>query len=366
MALFTPLRVGNITLQHRVALAPLTRFRATQKEHVPTDIVPTYYAQRAAAPGTLLITEATFIASQAGGYDYVPGIWNEDQIKGWSKVTAAVHEKKSFIFVQLWALGRAADPKILAENNHPYVSASATQLGDKEPTRELTKEEIKEYVELYAQAAENAVMAGFDGVEIHGANGYLIDQFLQTNSNHRTDEYGGSITNRTRFALEVVRAVSSRIGAAKTSIRLSPWSKFQGMKMPDPIPTFSSLISSLATDFPDLAYIHLTEPRVDGGNDKAPGDVNEQETNDVFRKIWAPRPFLNAGGHTRESALKDAEKYPSDVIVFGRHFISNPDLVDRLRVDAPLTPYDRATFYKPGSPDGYIDYPTYTEVKARA
>ncbi|CAE7207923.1 unnamed protein product, partial [Rhizoctonia solani] len=208
--LFTPLQLGDLVLSHRVVMAPLTRFRADDN-HVHTDLAVEYYAQRAEVPGTLLITEATFISPEAGGFDHIPGVWSDEQIAAWKKVTDAVHERRSYIYLQLWALGRAADPKVLAREGLPYVSSSPTPMEEGGPVpRELSKDEIKNYVDTYVKAAKNAVFkAGFDGVEIHSANGYLLDQFLQDVCNKRTDEYGGSIENRARFTLEVADAVTA-------------------------------------------------------------------------------------------------------------------------------------------------------------
>ncbi|CAE6339894.1 unnamed protein product, partial [Rhizoctonia solani] len=269
--LFAPLQVGDVTLAHRVVMAPLTRFRADDN-HVHTDLALQYYSQRAEAPGTLLITEATFISPEAGGYDHVPGIWSDEQIAAWKKARC-----RHFIFfptmdwiLQLWALGRAADPKVLAREGLPFVSSSATPMEDGAPVpRELSKDEIKRYVDTYVQAAKNAVLkAGFDGVEIHSANGYLLDQFLQDVCNKRTDEYGGSIENRARFTLEVADAVTAAVGAKRTGIRFSPWGKFQGMRMEDPVPTFSYVAKELAKRHTDLAYVHFVEPVVAGDSDQ--------------------------------------------------------------------------------------------------
>jgi len=228
-SLFKPIKVGAQTLNHRVVLAPLTRFKATAKAHVPINpLVERYYAQRSSHPGSLLVTEGTFIDAKAGGFNNVPGIWNQDQIAAWKKITDAIHANKSFVFMQLWALGRSARPSVLESEGFPFVSASPIALDPKSGTpRELTITEIEEYVQLYAQAATNAIEAGFDGVEVHGANGYLVDQFLQDVSNHRTDIYGGSIENRSRFGLEVVQAISNAVGEERTAIRMSPWSTFQ-------------------------------------------------------------------------------------------------------------------------------------------
>jgi len=361
--LFKPTRVGDLNLSHRVVFAPLTRFRANHL-HVHSELAAVYYDQRASIPGTLLITEATYIAQRAGGYKNVPGIWNDEQIEAWKRVTNAVHARKSYIYLQLWALGRAAEPNVLKEEDPslPYISASDVQLkGKPYPPRPLTSEEIKEYVELYAQAARNAVHhAGFDGVEIHGANGYLIDQFTQSVTNHRTDEYGGSIENRSRFALEVTEAVTKAVGEEKTGIRLSPWGRFNDMRGgTDPKPQFSYLVQQLVKQFPSLAYLHVIEPRTQGGEDRTP---DEGDSNDFLREIWKPteRPFISAGGYTREMAIEVAEK-TNELIAFGRPYISNPDLPRRLEEDVPLTPPDRSTFYTAG-PVGYIDYPFVDEL----
>ncbi|KAH7925249.1 FMN-linked oxidoreductase [Leucogyrophana mollusca] len=353
--LFQPIQVGDIALRHRVVMAPLTRFRA-YADHVPGPYAATYYAQRASYPGSLLIAEATFITQQAGGFEHVPGIYTDSQIEGWKKVTDAVHEKGSFIFLQLWALGRAAIPAVLKEkeNNSPYVSSSDVLLtGKQEKPRPLTIPEIKEYVAAYATAATNAIKAGFDGIEVHGANGYLVDQFTQDLSNKRSDEYGGSIENRCRFALEVVDAIVNAIGAQKTAIRLSPWSPFQDMGMEDPIPTFSYLVTRLKEH--SLAYIHLVEPRIRGD-----GDCNAEtsHSNDFVREIWGDRPFVSAGGYKRDAALEVAEK-KGDLIAFGRLYIPNPDLPRRILENIPLVPGDRSTYYQVGNmtASGYSDWP---------
>lgn len=358
--LFEPTVIGNLKLQHRVVMAPLTRFRAI-KNHIPSDMTPEYYGQRASVPGTLLISEATFIAERAGGYPYAPGIWNEAQIQMWKKVTDVVHAKGSYIFCQLWALGRAADPALLARSNHPFVSSSDLPIpGKKVAPRPLTHREIQEYVGLYAQAARNAVAAGFDGVEVHGANGYLVDQFIQDNCNKRTDKYGGSIENRCRFALEVLEGVVNAVGQEKTAIRLSPWEQFQGMRMAQPEPTFSHLVRAIKQSYPDFAYIHVTEPRVHSGEDREP---LPGESNDFIREIWAPKPLISAGGYNRDLAIQVADR-TDNLIAFGRMFISNPDLPLRLMKNIPLTKYNRKTFYTQGR-EGYLDYP-FAEQEAKA
>ncbi|KAF5352977.1 hypothetical protein D9758_007912 [Tetrapyrgos nigripes] len=369
--LFQPLKLGDITLKHRVVLAPLTRFRANEA-HVPLPIVKEMYAQRGNTPGTLLVTEATFIDPRAGGYPHAPGIWSDAQIAAWKEVVEAVHAKGSFIYLQLWALGRPAINDVLKAENPSYdvVSASDIPLSDHKDDprpRPLTIPEIKEYVELYAKAASNAVhKAGFDGVEIHGANGYLLDQFLQDVSNHRTDEYGGSVENRARFTLEVVDAVAKAVGPRKTGIRLSPWNTFQEMGMDSVSKTkaqFSYVVSKIKEANPTLSYIHVVEPRTKG-MDVLDHDL-EGEENDFLREIWTSpeedengRRFISAGGYTRDLAIQNANTR-GDLIAFGRRFISNPDLPYRLEHNIPLNDYDRTTFYVQNSvdPKGYTDYP---------
>ncbi|CCA71265.1 probable NADPH2 dehydrogenase chain OYE2 [Serendipita indica DSM 11827] len=356
--LFTPIRVGASNLSHRIVLAPLTRYRAN-RDHVHGDLAIKYYEQRASKPGTLLITEATFIAPEAGGYRNVPGIWNNDQVEAWKRVTTAVHDKQSYIYLQLWATGRQAMPSILKqEGGYPYVSSSDVAMKGRTPPRPLTKDEIKKYVGLFSKAAENALEAGFDGVEVHGANGYLIDQFIQDVCNKRTDEYGGSVENRTRFALEVTDAVTHAVGQERTGIRLSPWSTFGDMRERDPIPTFSYLVQQLYDRYPQLSYLHLIEPRVGGDSDARDDGKTDttQDSNEFARKIWKDRPLISAGGYQPETAKQYVEKYDG-LVAFGRWYISNPDLPRRIELGADLNEYNRKTFYKPESPEGYIDYP---------
>ncbi|EIW75159.1 FMN-linked oxidoreductase [Coniophora puteana RWD-64-598 SS2] len=362
-ALFSPVQVGNLQLKHRIVLAPLTRFRGYD-DHVPGPQAATYYGQRASMPGTLLVTEATFIDARAGGAPNVPGIYTDAQIEGWKEITDAVHAKGSFIHLQLWALGRTADPKFIVSEGHDLVGASSIPLkkhaeNGHQPPRALAVAEIKQYVQLYAKAAQNAMKAGFDGVEIHGAGGYLIDQFLQDVSNNRTDEYGGSIENRTRFALEVADAVVAAVGADKVGMRMNPWAEFQDMRMVDPIPTFSYYVHKLKER--NLAYIHVVEERdlsyIFGPERVDAPAKSNNDSSDVLRKIWGDRPYIASGGFNREKALKTAEE-KGGLVSFGRLFISNPDLPRRLREDLPLTKYDRSKFYLVGNhtPDGYSDW----------
>ncbi|KAK0266427.1 hypothetical protein B0A54_04921 [Friedmanniomyces endolithicus] len=354
--LFTPLKLGSRELSSRLAMAPLTRFRA-DNDHVQLPFAKDYYTQRACVPGTLIITEATFISPEAGGYANVPGIYNDAQIKAWKEIVESVQKAGGIIYLQLWALGRAASAEVKKkEGTGDVVSASDVPMADDSPKpKALSEEEIQAYIKAYASAAKNAVEgAGFDGVEIHGANGYLIDQFTQDVSNKRTDAWGGSIENRTRFATSVTQAVVSAVGADKTGIRLSPWSTFQGMQMEDPIPTFSHLLHSLKEM--KLAYVHLVESRISGN-----ADVETTGKIDPFIDIWAgTSPILLAGGFKPDSTRRAVEEQYKDkdvVVVFGRYFISNPDLVFRVKEGIELAAYDRETFYLAKSEKGYLDYP---------
>ncbi|KIY61336.1 putative NADPH2 dehydrogenase chain OYE2 [Cylindrobasidium torrendii FP15055 ss-10] len=360
--LFQPINVGHTSLQHRIVLAPLTRLKATKTTHVPhTVLVTEYYSQRASTPGTLLITEATIIGPQVGGVDNAPGIWSQEQIEAWKEVTDTVHAKRSFIFSQIWALGPTENPDTTSDQRNFDAPSSMKISPCMPPLRELTQAEIRSIVKSFADAAHNAVNgAGFDGVEIHGANGYLIDQFLQDTSNQRTDIYGGSIENRTRFGLEVVDAVVNRIGAEHTAIRLSPWTGMYGLRMKDPRPTFSFLVSKIKKRHPNLAYIHVIEPRADLELEEGTTDDALEEWdsgNDFLRDIWAPRPYISAGNYTSESARAVADN-KGDLIAFGRAFLANPDLPVRLKSGLKLNSANRDTFYVPGEhPEGYIDYP---------
>jgi NADPH2 dehydrogenase len=364
--LFTPLQVGQVTLKHRIVMAPLTRYRA-DNDHVPLPFVKEYYEQRGSFPGTLLVTEATFISPQAGGYANVPGIHNDAQIKAWKEVTDAVHAKGSFIYCQLWALGRAAKPEVINSEGFDHVSSSAVPIEEGLPVpRALTEEEIYQYIKDYAHAAKSAIAAGFDGVEIHGANGYLVDQFTQDTSNKRTDSWGGSVENRARFGIEVTKAVIAAVGADRTAIRLSPWNPFQGMKMKDPRPQFSYLLSALKEL--KLAYIHLIGSRYE-----------EEESLDFLTDIWGKTsPILIAGHLSRDAngyssqgshpsnAKLVLERYPNNdvVAVYGRYFIANPDLPFKVEKGLAFREYDRATFYKPMSREGYTDIPFSEEFQA--
>lgn len=354
-----PVKIGHCDLKHRIVMAPMTRLRADD-DHVPQDIVYDYYTQRASVPGTLLITEASFISEASRGRDEnAPGIYSPEQIAGWRKITDQVHKQGSYIFLQLWHVGRAARQNVLDKIGLDMVSSSDVCMGgDYGTPRPMTETEIKQCIADFAQASHNAVFkAGFDGIELHAANGYLIDQFTQDTCNRRTDAWGGSIENRSRFCLEIVRAVSDAIGPERLAIRLSPWSDFQGMRMADPVPQFTYLITELRK-IGKLAYLHLVEPNVSGNADKKAG---QEESLDFALKAWDwNSAVIFAGGYTLEranAALQTKGKDRNVAFAFGRHFISNPDLPYRLANNIPLVEANRESFYDPKNPKGYIDWP---------
>jgi NADPH2 dehydrogenase len=316
-----------------------------------------YYAQRASVPGTLLVSEGTYMTPEAGGYDFVPGLWEPAMLREWKKITDAVHAKGSYIYCQLWCLGRAARPKVMEKNGLEVLSSSNLPIDSENGVpRAMTEDEIWAFVGYYATAARRAVFeAGFDGVEIHGANGYMVDQFTQDTCNNRTDKWGGSVENRARFALEVARACVAAVGADRVGIRLSPYSEYQGMRMADPAPQFSYLIRELGNL--GLSYLHMTTPRVQGALDVK----NPTEDMGWAVEAWGKeRVLILAGGYRLDSAKSDIDVRFRDYnlcIAWGRWFISTPDLPFRLRKGIEVNKYDRATFYTAMSDKGYTDYP---------
>ncbi|KAJ5683448.1 NADPH dehydrogenase [Penicillium macrosclerotiorum] len=360
VTLNSPLRIGLLDLKHRVVMAPMTRNRADD-HHVPLDMVREYYAQRASTPGTLLISEGTFISERAGGMENVPGIWNNDQITQWKTVTDAVHAKGSYIYCQLWALGRAARIPVITQEGHEVISSSDVPMSDSIAIpRPLTEEEILGWIEDYARAAQNAIAAGFDGVEIHGANGYLCDQFLQDTCNKRTDRWGGSIENRSRFGFEVAKAVAAAVGPERTGYRISPWSHFQDMRMDDLEPQFEHLAHQL--NQLGLAYLHVVEPRISGGRTVVAADEDSTFLFEAFKN----GAIILAGGFTAKSAETVLLKHPDAnvAIGFGRQFLANPDLPFRIAKGLNFNAYDRGSFYTPKSPVGFTDYPFSSEYLA--
>ena len=352
--LFTPIQVGPHTLKNRFVMAPLTRNRAS-RDGVPGALQMEYYRQRAGAG--LILSEATCISPQAVGYPFTPGIWNGAQVGGWADVTTAVHRAEGTIFCQLWHVGRISHPDLLPEGQLPVAPSAIRPTGEAftytgtKPyvtPRALETAELPDIVNAYRIAAKNALSAGFDGIEVHAANGYLLDEFLRDGSNRRTDAYGGSVENRARLLLEVLDAVCGVWGASRVGVRLSPVQPFTDMQDSDPRATFTrvtELISPYA-----LAYLHITEM----GRD-APGAAGPFFDPLELRQHWKGLFMANAGyDKARANAVLAAGK--ADLVAFGVPFIANPDLPERYRRDAPLNSADPATFYV-GGEKGYTDYP---------
>ena len=366
-SLFQPISLGSIDLKHRVVLAPLTRNRATTPGNIPNDLNVEYYHQRA-SDGGLLITEATQVTPFGQGYPSTPGIHSQEQVEGWKKVTEAVHEKGGKIVLQLWHVGRISHSSILPDGVLPVSASAVTPAGGTvtaqwqgvpfETPRALTLEEIPIVVSQYKEGAANAKAAGFDGVEIHGANGYLVDQFLQDSTNQRTDAYGGSIENRVRFMLEVVDAVVSVWGSDKVGIRLSPYGKFNDMKDSNAVALFEHAIQELSKR--NLAYLHLVEARGAEGDMQDLGGRSVEEVGQIYRSTFGGK-MIGAGGFNGDTAEEAVASGSTDLIAFGRWFIANPDLPKRLQIGAELNPYDRDTFYG-GTAKGYTDYPFLSDL----
>ena len=349
--LFTPLKVGALTLPNRILLAPLTRTRA-DAGHMPNDLMAEYYAQR--ATGGLLITECTMVAPGTSAFINEPGIYSDAQIAAWKKVTEAVHAKGGRIFMQIWHAGRAAHPNM--NDGAPTVSSSATAIDGEVNTpvgkvpnalpRALTLDEIPAIVAAYAQGAKNAIAAGFDGVEVHGANGYLIDQFLRDNPNQRTDAYGGSLENRARLLFEVLTAVTTAIGADRVGLRLSPLNSYNSMKDSDPVGLISFLAEKLNAF--NLAYLHVMRADFFG--------LQKADVLPVVREKYKGVLVGNMGygADEAEAAITEGKL---DAVAFGTSFLANPDLPARIQSKAALNTPDASTFYTPGA-KGYTDYPT--------
>jgi N-ethylmaleimide reductase len=369
-SLFSPLKIGPYQLKHRLALAPLTRMRAEKPSLAPRPLNAEYYAQRA-TPGGLIIAEASPVMATGFGSPGVPGIYSEQQIEGWRKVVDAVHAKGGIIFLQLWHVGRVSHSSFqpggvlpVAPSAVPISADLKTSTADGKVTtyetpRALETAEIPGVIDAYRQGAENALQAGFDGVEIHGANGYLIEQFLQSHTNLRTDRYGGGIENRVRFLMEVTQAVIDVWGAERVGLRLSPYGVANGSGEADPMPLYSHAIKSLNPL--GLAYLHFIEPRSSGAGRAEVNHQNVPSAMVLYRPIW-DGTLITAGGFTGETADAAIAAGHADAIAFGRIFISNPDLPRRLQRGFPLTPYNRATFYG-GEAAGYTDYAVHDELQ---
>jgi len=369
-SLFSPLQVGPYRLTHRVVMAPLTRMRAERPSLAPRPLNAEYYAQRATLGG-LIIAEASPVMPSGHGNPGVPGIYSEAQIEGWRAVVDAVHAKGGLIFLQLWHVGRVSHSSFqpggalpVAPSAVPISAELKAMTSDGTPAayetpRALETGEVAGIVEAFRQGASNAMKAGFDGVEIHGANGYLIEQFLQSRSNRRTDQYGGSIENRARFLMEIAQAVISVWGANRVGVRLSPYGIANDSGEADPMPLYTHVVQALNPR--GLAYLHFIEPRSSGAGRAEVNHQNVPSAMVLFRPIWKG-VLITAGGFTGETANAAIADGHADAIAFGRIFISNPDLPRRLSEGFPLTPYNRATFYG-GEEKGYTDYPVYGELE---
>lgn len=356
MKLLESYHTNHLDLPNRMVMAPMTRSRAGEGD-APTDLNTLYYAQRASAG--LIISEASQISAQGVGYPWTPGIYTDEQVAGWQKVTRAVREKGGHIFLQLFHCGRISHP-VFQGGKSPVAPSAVRPAGEVftpdgpqpfETPRALETSEIAGIVEQYAKGAKNALKAGFHGVEIHAANGYLPDQFQNDGSNRRTDQYGGSVENRCRFTLEVVEAVSSAVGHERTGIRFSPSGIFNDMSNSDPVAIFEYLVDRLNAY--DLAYLHLMEPLM-------PVDDRPHYLKQVaphFRDIYRGTLISN-GGYNREAGEKALQDDVADLISYGNLFLANPDLPARFAAGAPLNPADEETFYG-GTEKGYTDYPFF-------
>jgi N-ethylmaleimide reductase len=360
--LFSPVTIGPLALSHRVVMAPLTRSRSEQPGDIPGALMIEYYGQRA-SEGGLIVSEATTISIAGRGWFGAPGLYSDEQVEGWKKVNEVVHAKGGGMFSQLWHTGRASHidntngAAPLAPSVVPYQETVSTPNGWRptSPHRALNIAEIPGVIEEYRRAAERAKAAGFDGVELHAGNGYLPDQFLQDGSNKRTDSYGGSIENRSRFLLEVVQAMVSVWGGNRVAVRIAPGGSWNGMSDSDPAALFGYVADRL-NQF-GLAYLHIIEPRIKGNI------LIEEGLQPVaaaqLRRIFKGR-IIAAGGFEPDSAEAIVQRGDADLVAFGRHYIANPDLPKRIRFGLPLNEYDRATFYT-REPHGYVDYPFYDE-----
>ncbi len=362
-SLFDPVQAGSLHLPNRIVMAPLTRNRAPGA--VPTPLMAEYYAQRASAG--LLITEATPVSHQGQGYADVPGLYGTEQLDGWKRVTEAVHAKGGRIVTQLWHVGRVSHTSLQPDGGAPVAPSAITaktktyliedgvgRFADTSQPRALDAGELPGIVHDFRHAARHAVStAGFDGVEVHGANGYLLDQFLKRGANQRTDDYGGSIENRARLLLEVMRAVTEEIGGGKVGLRLSPVTTANDIHDPEPQPLFEYVVRQLAPL--GLAYVHIIEGATGGARELPDRPFDYAALRRAYREAGGRGAWMVNNGYDRALA-EQALAHGADLVAFGRLYIANPDLVERLRAGAPLNTPDRATFYGGGA-RGYTDYP---------
>ncbi|CDT31001.1 NADH:flavin oxidoreductases [Vibrio crassostreae] len=360
-ALFQPIQLGNIELKNRIVMPPMTRSRATQPGNSANEMMAAYYAQRASAG--LIVAEGTQISPLGQGYAWTPGIYSDEQIAGWKKVTDAVHEKGGVIFAQLWHVGRVTHPDniggeqpisssaIKAENVKVFIDNGTDEPGfvDVVEPREMTKEDIKEVVEQYRQAALNAIEAGFDGIELHAANGYLINQFIDSEANNRTDEYGGSTENRLRFLGEVVEAMVEAIGADRVGVRLAPFTSLNGTVDATPVETYTAAAAYL--NLYKIVYLHIAE--VDWDDAPETPKAFKAAVREAFKGV-----LIYAGKYDSERGEQAVAEGVTDMVGFGRPFVANPDLPARIQNGFPLAPHDPNTLFG-GAEKGLTDYPEY-------
>ena len=371
LRLFEPVRLGRYDLPHRIVMAPLTRSRAGQPGNVPTALNACYYAQRTSA--ALIVSEATQVSMQGQGYAWTPGIHSREQVDGWRLVTQAVHQAGGLIFNQLWHVGRISHPALQPDQMLPVAPSAIRPKGeafieneDGEPElvpfvtpRALQIEEMPYLVRQYSRGARNALASGFDGVEVHGANGYLLEQFIASGTNRRDDLYGGTIANRARLLMHVVEAVSEVWGPDRVGVRLSPLSTFNDIRDDDPESTFGHIAERLS-DF-RLAYLHVVNPAAAAIEHGTKPDPRAMRMVDLIRECYRGTLML-AGGFDRDTAEAWLERGKADLIAFGRKFLANPDLPERFRLGAPLNADDPATYYGGGA-KGYTDYPTLAQER---
>jgi N-ethylmaleimide reductase len=367
-SLFDPVRAGDLQLSNRIVMAPLTRNRAPNA--IPTPLMAEYYAQRASAG--LLITEATAITHQGQGYADVPGLYSTEQLDAWKRVTDAVHARRGRIVTQLWHVGRVSHVDLQPDGQKPVAPSAITaktktylikngvgSFVDTSEPRALRADELPGIVYDYKHAAGHSVRtAGFDGVEVHAANGYLLDQFLKRGSNQRTDDYGGSIENRARLLLEVMRAVAEEVGPGRTGVRLSPVTPANDANDPDPQPLFEYVVRELAPL--GLSYVHIIEGATGGQRELPDRPFDYEALRRAYRDAGGEGAWMVNNGYDLQLAQR-ALAHGADLVAFGRPYIANPDLVERLRTGAPLNQADKTTFYGGGA-KGYTDYPTLDEA----
>lgn len=379
--LFSPYKMEKFNLSHRVVLAPMTRCRAING--VPNEALVEYYSQRS-TPGGFIITEGTTISPTAAGFPHSPGIYTKEQVEAWKKVVDAVHAKGAIIFCQLWHVGRASH-QVYQPGGAAPISSTSKPISNRwrilmpdgthamyPGPRPLATYEILDVVEQYRQAALNAIRAGFDGIEIHGAHGYLLDQFLKDGINDRADEYGGSLSNRSKFIIRVVQSVAKAIGPSHVGVRISPAIDHLDATDSDPLSLGLEVIEKLNNlqkeSCSKLAYLHVTQPRYTAYGQTESGKQGSQDEETVLMRTWRRAfkgTFICSGGFTRELGMQALAEGDADLVSYGRLFIANPDLVSRFKANAALNRYKRATFYTHDPVVGYTDYPFMSNGKEK-